>query len=43
MLGSIGWHLLIFNEAEEARKTLDGEIVQARLELKQKGVDVGED
>ena len=40
MLGSIGWHLVIFNEAEDARKSLEKEIEVARGELRSKGVSV---
>lgn len=40
MLGSIGWHLMVFNDAPAAQKALEREIEVARGELRGKGVAV---
>ncbi|KAH7345937.1 dolichol phosphate mannosyltransferase-like protein subunit 3 [Pyrenochaeta sp. MPI-SDFR-AT-0127] len=43
LLFKLGWGVFTFNDVPEAHKELVAQIQQARLELKAKGVDVGED
>jgi len=43
LLFKLGWGVFTFNDVPEAHKELMQQISQARVELKAKGVDVGED
>lgn len=43
LLFKLGWGVFTFNDVPEAHKELMAQIQQARVELKAKGVDVGED
>jgi len=43
LLFKLGWGVFTFNDVPEAHKELMAEINEARIDLKSKGVDVGED
>ncbi|KAF2852900.1 dolichol phosphate mannosyltransferas-like protein subunit 3 [Plenodomus tracheiphilus IPT5] len=43
LLFKLGWGVFTFNDVPEAHKELMQQIHEARIDLKAKGVDVGED
>ncbi|KAI8936917.1 hypothetical protein NX059_006149 [Plenodomus lindquistii] len=43
LLFKLGWGVFTFNDVPEAHKELMEQIREARIDLKSKGVDVGED
>ncbi|KAH7077643.1 dolichol phosphate mannosyltransferas-like protein subunit 3 [Paraphoma chrysanthemicola] len=43
LLSKLGWGVFTFNDVPDAYKELQAQIQEARIDLKAKGVDVGED
>jgi dolichyl-phosphate mannosyltransferase polypeptide 3 len=43
LLFKLGWGVFTFNDVPDAYAELQGQILEARKDLKAKGVDVGED
>ncbi|KAH7088186.1 dolichol-phosphate mannosyltransferase subunit 3 [Paraphoma chrysanthemicola] len=43
LLFKLGWGVFTFNDVPDAYKELQAQIQEARIDLKAKGVDVGED
>jgi dolichyl-phosphate mannosyltransferase polypeptide 3 len=43
LLFKLGWGVFTFNDVPDAYKELQAQILEARTDLKSKGVDVGED
>ncbi|KAF2818977.1 dolichol-phosphate mannosyltransferase subunit 3 [Ophiobolus disseminans] len=43
LLFKLGWGVFTFNDVPEAYKELQAQILEARTDLKSKGVEVGED